>query len=358
MSAASSAIHASHALLGPDLAPVDDVTIIVDEGRIVQAGPAIDRPGDAVEMGDATIIPGFVDAHVHIGFFSPKDVLRGGVTTVRDLAWPPEEIWPLVERSEKPDFEGPRILAAGQMLTAPNGYPTRAAWAPPGTGCVVASPLEAREAVDRQLSRGASIVKIALNPPAGPTLGAAEVEAIVTAAHDHGARVTGHIHGLAELIKALDAGVDELAHMLMGDDLIPDEVISRLVEQEVTVVPTLSVRFEDLGVAVENTSRFLAGGGRVIYGTDLGNEGPQPGIDRREIAAMSSAGMDLASIIRAATSAAADYLQLDGAGSIEPGRDADLVAVAGIENAETLTQIRGVWRRGRRVVEEPPARGT
>ena len=358
MNTASSAIHASQALLGADMTPVDDVTIVIDEGRVVHAGPASAPPGDVVEMGETTIIPGFIDAHVHIGFFSPKDVLRGGVTTVRDLAWPPEEIWPLVERSETPDFEGPRILAAGQMLTAPNGYPTRAAWAPPGTACVVASPLEAREAVDRQLSRGASIVKIALNPPAGPTLGAPEVEAIVTAAHDHGARVTGHINGLAELIKALDAGVDELAHMLMGDELIPDEMISRLVEQEVTIVPTLSVRFEDLGVAIENTSRFLAAGGRVIYGTDLGNEGPEPGIDRREIAAMSSAGMDLVSIIRAATSTAAGYLRLDGTGSIEPGRDADLVAVAGLENVETLTQIRGVWRRGRRVVEGAPATGT
>ena len=65
----------------------------------------------------------------------------------------------------------------------------------------------------------------------GPTLPAAVVEAIVIAAHDHGARVTGHVHGLDELIKALDAGIDELAHMLMSDEAIPEEVISRLVEQ-------------------------------------------------------------------------------------------------------------------------------
>ncbi len=350
MSAGTSTIHASHGLIGSDLTPVDDVTIVVEDGRIVHAGPAVDRPleGATVDMGEATIIPGFIDAHVHIGFFPPVEVLLGGVTTVRDLAWPPDEIWPLVERSAAPDFEGPRILAAGQMLTAPGGYPTQAAWAPPGTGYVVASPVDAREAVDRQLSRGASVIKIALNPPAGPTLPAAVVEAIVIAAHDHGARVTGHVHGLDELIKALDAGIDELAHMLMSDEAIPEEVISRLVEQDVTIVPTLSVRFEDLNVAVDNTSRFLAAGGRVVYGTDLGNEGPGPGIDVREVVALSSAGMDVHDIIRAATSRAADYLGLDRKGAIETGRDADLVAVGPLEGPGSLTEIRGVWRDGRR----------
>ena len=349
MSAGTSTIHASHGLIGQNLTPMDDVIIVVENGRILHAGPAVDHPAEgAVEMGEATIIPGFIDAHVHIGFFPPLEVLLGGVTTVRDLAWPPDEIWPLVERAAEPDFEGPRILAAGQMLTAPGGYPTEASWAPPGTGFVVASPVDAREAVDRQLSRGASIIKIALNPPAGPTLPAAVIEAIVIAAHDHGARVTGHVHGLAELIKALDAGIDELAHMLMSDEVIPDEVISRLVEQDVTIVPTLSVRFEDLGVAIDNTSRFLAAGGRVVYGTDLGNEGPGPGIDKREVEALFSAGMGVRDIIRAATAGAADYLGLDQKGAIEVERDADLVAVAPLDDPASLTEIRGVWRGGRR----------
>jgi imidazolonepropionase-like amidohydrolase len=329
---------------------MDDVIIVVENGKILHAGPAVDRPleGATVEMGGATILPGFIDAHVHIGFFPPLEVLVGGVTTVRDLAWPPDEIWPLVERAAAPDFEGPHILAAGQMLTAPGGYPTEAAWAPPGTGYEVASTVDAREAVDRQLSRGASVIKIALNPPAGPTLPAAVLDAIVIAAHDHGARVTGHVHGLAELIKALDAGIDELAHMLMSDEMIPDEVISRLVEQDVTIVPTLSVRFEDRSVAIENTSRFLAAGGRVVYGTDLGNEGPGPGIDKREVEALSSAGMGVRDIIRAATADAADYLGLDRKGAIEAGRDADLVAVGPLENPVSLTEIKGVWRGGRR----------
>ena len=351
MTATTHTIRAASALTGTDLTPIDDASVVIRDGRIADVGPSstITSEGPEVEVAGATLIPGFIDAHVHIGFFSPRDVVWGGVTTVRDLAWPPDEIWPLVDRSAAADFEGPSIIAAGQMLTAPGGYPTRAAWAPSGTAYEVASALDAHKAVDRQLVHGASIVKIALNPPAGPTLGAAELAAIVTAAHDRGARVTGHIHGLDELTKALDAGIDELAHMLMGNEVIPDEVMARLVEQDVTIVPTLSVRFEDLRVAIENTTRFLAAGGRVVYGTDLGNEGPKPGIDRREVDALYAAGMSLVDIIRSATTSSAEYLKLERTGAIAPGRDADLVAVAPLDDPKSLTLIEGVWRRGLRV---------
>ncbi len=351
MTATTHTIRAASALIGTDLTPIDDASVVIHDGRIAGVGPSstIASEGSEVEVAGATLIPGFIDAHVHIGFFSPRDVVWGGVTTVRDLAWPPDEIWPLVDRSAAADFDGPSIIAVGQMLTAPGGYPTRAAWAPPGTGYEVASTQDAHKAVDRQLVHGASIVKIALNPPAGPTLGPAELAAIVTAAHDRGARVTGHVHGLDELMKALDAGIDELAHMLMGNEIIPDEIISRLVEQDVTIVPTLSVRFDDLSVATDNTTRFLAAGGRVVYGTDLGNEGPKPGIDRREVDALFAAGMSLMDIIRSATTSSAEYLKLERTGAIASGRDADLVAVAPLDDPRSLTSIKGVWRRGRRV---------
>lgn len=351
MTATTYTIRAASALIGTGLTPIDDASVVVRDGRIADAGASstIASDGPEVEVAGATLIPGFIDAHVHIGLFSPRDVLWGGVTTVRDLAWPPDEIWPLVDRSAAADFEGPGIIAAGQMLTTPGGYPMRAAWAPPGTGYEVGSAFDAHKAVDRQLVHGASIVKIALNPPAGPTLGAAELAAIVSAAHEHGARVTGHIHGLDELIKALDAGIDELAHMLMSNEIIPDDVISRLVEQDVTIVPTLAVRFDDLNVAIENTTRFLGAGGRVVYGTDLGNEGPKPGIDRREIDALYAAGMSLMDIIRSATSVSAEYLKLERTGAIAPGRDADLVAVGPLDDPRSLTSIEGVWRRGLRV---------
>jgi imidazolonepropionase-like amidohydrolase len=236
------------------------------------------------------------------------------------------------------------------MLTAPGGYPLAAGWAPQETGRPVADPAEASEAVVEQVERGAAVIKIALNPPAGPVLHEATLRAIVTAAHENGRRVTGHVHGLSELRKAVDAGVDELAHMLMSQERIPDSLLELMVRQDITVVPTLAVRFgRDRRKAIDNTRRFLAAGGRVVYGTDLGNAGPRPGIDPREVKAMTSAGMSPTEIIASATVESARYLGLERAGVLAPGMRADIVALQGdaVATAKALTRVVMVWRDGR-----------
>lgn len=340
-------------LVGGDLTPVPG-SVVIEEGRITEAGRGVAGPTGAerVDASGLLVLPGFIDAHVHVGFFSPVDIIGNGVTTVRDLAWPAEVIFELVERSRADEFEGPTILAAGPMLTAPGGYPTRAAWAPPGTGREVATPEAGRAAVVDLARAGACVVKIALNPEVGPVLDEATLTAIVDAAHDWGLKVTGHISGLDELLKALRAGIDELAHMLMSEERIPDDVIRRMVAQDVVVVPTLSCRFgRDGAVATENLARFVRSGGVVVYGTDLGNEGPRPGIDPREVEAMEAAGMSARDIIASATVRSAAWLGLRNTGAIEPGTDADLVCVpeVALRSASELSRVEMVWRRGRRI---------
>jgi imidazolonepropionase-like amidohydrolase len=340
-------------LIGPALGPVDDAVIVLRGAEIAAAGRAGEvvppSPATTVDATGTTVAPGFIDAHVHIGLAAPASVVASGVTTVRDLAWPPERIWRLVERARAVDFPGPRIVAAGQMLTAPGGYPLTASWAPAGTGRSVAGPDEAPQAVAEQADKGATVIKVALNPPAGPVLDASTLAAIVSAAHRRRLRVTGHVHGLTELRKAVDAGVDELAHMLMSTEAIPDDLLRRMVEREMTIVPTLAVRFgRDRRGAVDNLRRFLAAGGRVVYGTDLGNAGPRPGIDPREVNAMARAGMSPPDIIASATVESARYLGLDSTGVLAPGRRADIVVLRGdaTRDVKALTRVEKVWRDG------------
>ena len=347
------AIVGATALVGAELEPVPQSAIVIDGERIREVGPR-DRVGVpphavTVDAAGLTIAPGFVDAHVHIGFYDPVDVLARGVTTVRDLGWPATDIFSLARASARPDFLGPTILAAGQILTAPGGYPTRAAWAPPGTGLEVPRPVDAPHAVRLMADAGACVIKVALNPPAGPSLDAATLTAIVEAAHARPLRVTGHVFGLEELHKALDAGLDELAHVLMSPEPIPQDTLERMVAQGMVMVPTMAIfngRARDIALA--NLRDFLESGGTVVYGTDLGNEGPRPGIDAREVAAMAEAGMSGRDIIAAATSAAASLLGLDSIGSVTAGMAADLVAFHGdpLREPAALTRVARVWRRG------------
>jgi imidazolonepropionase-like amidohydrolase len=341
------------ALVGDELAVVEDAAIVIGGGVIRAVGGRADIqiPAEAqvIEARGHTLIPGFIDAHVHIGFYEPSAVVAGGVTTVRDLGWPPARITPLVRASRADDFPGPTIVAAGPMLTAPGGYPARATWAPPGTELEVDSPEGARGAVASVADAGYAIVKIALNPPAGPVLDLDTLIAIVVAAHARSLKVTGHVHGLAELDKALDAGMDELAHMLTSDERIPDATIARMVAAGMVVVPTLSIfTGSPLRTAIGNLHAFKTAGGRIVYGTDLGNAGPRPGIDATEVRAMATAGMTGLDIIRAATVDAAAWLGLGTTGVIEGGRAADLVLIRGdpVRSPEVLTDVVSVWRRG------------
>lgn len=347
------AITGATALLGEALTPVEDAVVLIEGTSIVAAGTAqevvIPQDAQVIDANGLTLIPGFIDAHVHIGFYEPSEVLAGGVTTVRDLAWPPALISELVDRSAADGYDGPTIIAAGPMLTAPGGYPTRAGWAPQGTGVEVTAPADARAAVDAVADEGFAIVKVALNPPVGPVLDAATLSAIVEAAHERGLRVTGHIWGLGELQKAIDAGVDELAHMLMSNEKIPSRTIERMVDADMTVVPTLSIfAGKGLTTAIANLVAFRKAGGRVVYGTDLGNAGPRPGIDPQEVDAMSRAGMTPLEIIGTATVHSAAYLGLADVGSIAVGMDADLVLLDGapLDDPADLTRVAQIWRRG------------
>lgn len=355
-------IRAGTALVGPGLTPTEDVVIVVEDGSIVALGPAaevrVPKGSEELDATGGTVMPGFIDAHVHIGFAAPRDVTEGGVTTVRDLGWPPDSIWPLVDAAGGAAFEGPTILAAGQILTAPGGYPSRAGWGPAGTGLELAGPDQAERAVEQQAERGAVVIKIALDPLAGAVLDLATLSAVTGAARSRGLRTTAHIRGLQELDKALEACVEELAHMLLGPERIPQPVIERMVGEDVTVVPTLSVRTgEDRSIAVDNLRRFHLAGGRVVYGTDLGNDGPRPGIDPLEIAALSDAGLGPLEIVRTATAGSAGWLGLEGTGVLKEGADADIVAVRGrpLEEASHLTRVSMVVRKGRVIrYEEAP----
>src|SRR5829696_762825 len=360
---------------GPPLSPpplaVVGVTVLDGQGgpplpgqTVVAAGGLIERVGPAGEVAvpagaavvdgtGATLLPGFVDAHVHLDFYPPAQVLAGGVTTVRDLGWPRERLAALSAQAAAPGAASPRLLAAGQIVTVPGGYPTRAAWAPPGTARPVDGPAGAAAAVAELAEAGAAVIKVALDDRVGPTLPAPVLAAVVAAAAERGLGVTAHVGGAAEAAKALTAGVGELAHWPFDPAGLPDPLVDALAEA-VVALPTLHI--DPSPARRAGVRRFLARGGRVLYGTDLGNQGPPPGVDVAELRLLVEAGLEPAQALAAATSRPAAHLGLGDTGRVEPGARADLLLVEGdpLADLAALERVRLVTRDGW-VAENSPA---
>jgi len=315
--------------------------VVIEGRRIVFAGPAWEAPeADRQIRGDWFLLPGILDHHVHIGLSDPRAILRGGVTLVRDLAWPAEDIFPLADISQATDFDGPAIAAAGPMITARGGYPTASAWAPAGTGMEVAGAEDATRAVARIADQDPAVIKVALNAEAGPTLTDAELLAVCGAAHERGLAVTAHVQGRGQTERALGAGVDELAHCPWTERLTDDLV--EALTRTVAVVSTLDIHSygretPELVTALDNLRRFVAAGGRVRYGTDLGNGPIPPGIHVGEVRHLTEAGLDAAAILSGMTLS-----------PLRQGVEADVVGLAGdpFEDLEALGRVRLVIRGG------------
>ena len=297
-----------------------------------------------VDGAGATLLPGFIDTHVHLDFYPPAQVLAGGVTTVRDLGWPADRLAALRHGAADPGTS-PRLLAAGQIITVPGGYPTRAPWAPAGTARPVDGPAEATAAVAELAAAGAAVIKVALDDRVGPTLPALVLAAVVAAAAERGLGVTAHVGGAAEAAKALAAGVGELAHWPFDPAGLGDALVDALAES-VTAVPTLHI--DPSPARRAGVRRFVGRGGRVLYGTDLGNQGPPPGVDVAELRLLVEAGLEPAQALAAATSRAAAHLGLDDTGRVEAGARADLLLVDGdpLADLAALERVRLVTRDG------------
>lgn len=341
---------------GTGAPPVAHAALVIEGGRIIQAGPqsAVSIPGGAtvIDVGGATILPGFINAHVH-SRYSPSALeawAQAGVTTVRDLSYntTSREVmhgnYALRDESEaNPRYA--RIVACTPMLTTPGGY----------GACPVTSPEHARQVVNDLLDAGADLVKTSfeddLQGRRWPVLSLAEQQAIVSAAHARGRLVSAHISRAAHVQQALEAGVDDLAHMAV--DPLPGELVARVVAAGVYWTPTLElwggVGWGDR--ALPNLHKFVAAGGQVALGTDYGGYTIpfDLGMPVHEIEWLARAGMAPMQIIVAATRNAAHVCERDDdLGTLQPGKIADILVVSGdpLADLRALQQVRLVIKGG------------
>jgi imidazolonepropionase-like amidohydrolase len=398
-----------------------NVRIVHGDGRVtaratvfVRAGRVSAISADGIGSGaparrevngaGLTLIPGLIDAHVHVTDWALPLLLRYGVTTVRDLHNVPGYILPLA-REDAPDR--PRIVAAGALIDGPGSF-----WK---DARIVTTVADARAAVRDQVAAGAGVIKVYTR------LHVALVDAIVQAARARGVPVAAHL-GKTTAIGAARAGVSSIEHLsgiadaasdqparllAAHDDFLGgwtaferewarldparlDDVARILRGSGVVLVPTLALheafsRLADpdllrdpalAGVppqvlerewdpkdimgragwtaetmaafkqALPLMQRFVAGyvrmGGRVVAGTDMPQQFVVPGASlHRELQLYVAAGLTPAAALKTATADAADLLGLaDRTGTVAVGKDADLVLL----DADPLANIAATMR--------------
>ena len=367
-----------------------DRVVEIADGRIRDVVPRSRVASDVVDLGDVTLLPGLVDPHQHLVFDASEDpvarlqaeddaallrrmrlaaqrALAVGITTIRDLG--DRGYLALTLRKELgggPEV-GPRILAAGPPITVPNGH----CWF---LGGVAEGEEGIRRAVRERAARGVDVVKVMatggnLTPTLGPhesQFSRAELAAAVDESHAHGLRIAVHAHGPQGIADALAAGVDSIEHctFFTADGVHADpDLIKQLAHSGVVICLTSALQpgvvphFPAVRQRIEairaNCAALVRAGARVVCSSDAGVSPTKPhDVLPHGIVGLTEIGMTNAQALTSATAVAADVCGIaDITGTLEPGKDADILAVRGnpLEDISAIHQVAAVFAKARQV---------
>jgi imidazolonepropionase-like amidohydrolase len=360
--------------------------IVVANGEILAVGsiPVGINVTRTIDLGDATLLPGFMDAHTHLAIptmadgraavLSPlqktpaeraiaatadaKATAMAGFTTVRDLGSSDFIDVGLRNNIRANVIPGPRILAAISGIGTTGGHCDGGNGFVPGILTddskenVADGPDSIRRAVRTMVKHGADVIKVcatggvlSLNSDVGsPQLTQEELNALVDQAHSLGKKAAAHAHGAEGAKRAIRAGIDSIEH----GSFLDNEALELMKQKGTVYIPTLlaleglkepaekgmldprqTIKFRVAARRLDETFRSaLAKGVRIGYGTDAGVF--RHGRNAEEFLLMTKLGMSNLDALKAATSVNAELFGIrDKAGSIEAGNWADIVAVPG-----------------------------
>ena len=374
----------------------ENMTVLIEGEAIVGVGRDLALPAGATVVNGAgrTLLPGLIDAHVHV--WEPAHLETGlvfGVTTMLDMMTPASAASAFRSAQEgDAGFTRADLLSAGYAATAPGGHGTEYGFPVP----TLTRPDEAADFVAERVAEGSDYIKIIHDDGSlyglrrQPTLDLPTMRAVVEAAHSHGRLAVVHPGALAGARAALDAGADALVDV-WGDSVPAVAFIERMRASSMFVVPTLGVQSSVDGVAggaaLLDDARLLAqlapdarvNLGRafprapesrasyqaaarsvallrlndvpVLAGSDAPNPGTWYGVSLHDelLRLVRDADFTPAEALAAATSVPARAFGLRDRGTIEIGQRADLLLVEGDPTADiTATRaIVSVWKRGR-----------
>ncbi len=399
---------------GYESAPLHHAVVIFDKGRITAVGQKHDTviPDNAViiDAGGKTIMPGLIDAHMHIDLIghgeyadyyeflggmqrldevmpiAAKQMMRAGVTSGLDLG-APFQILEFRERIRRGEIPGPRLTISGPWITRLD-FDT----VPDEYEIVISSSKEAAQRTRELIARGSDVIKTWVG------LTEDDYRAVVEVAHEAGVKVHAHLYDPVAIRAALNAGVDVFQHA--GSARNPpydDALVSEIAHRNIPIVQTISHRiwvypatvafperlhdpiyrkdmpadiyeefmasfenfhrqsyFHDIGQESRNAERsasqFIDAGAYMGVGTDAASPlNMHTEAMWREMSALVESGMTPIQVISAATKTNAEILgQFDELGTIEPGKLADIIVVDGnpLANIELLDYVDIVIKDG------------
>jgi len=360
--------------------------IIIRGNRVSEVSDAasarIPAGAEVIDLSNATVLPGLIDAHTHIflqgeepdqgGYdiqllkypaafraaratVSVRRALEQGFTTLRDMetegaGYGDVGIKQAIEGGYIP---GPRLFISTRAISTTGGYPLEG-YAPeievPKGLQIVDGPVEARKAAREQLDHGADWIKVYMTHrswvgkdgelASQPTLTLEELRAVVDETHGWGKKVACHSYSGIGMQRALDGGCDSIEHGLV----LTDGQIAQMIKQGTWLCATLSVYYYDSSPAdspegqrdrkrvsshEESFRKAVKAGVKIAFGTDIGGI-PWTDSIAQEFPRMVEFGMSPMQAIQSATSRAAELLEMKGKlGTIAPGAYADIIAVSG-----------------------------
>lgn len=378
-------------------------TIIVTDGRITAINdPAAAIPAGAtvIDQSSRTLLPGLIDAHVHLGggpdkpfwneaietdehqvangLSNARITARAGFTTVRDLGSAKMAGFAVRDAIAEGLFPGPRIVEAGTSISIIGGHGDVSGYRPEVNAALASNntctgPEQCAARVREASQRGADVIKITATggvlSQQGRGLGQhftdAEMTSIVATAHGLGLKVAAHAHGARGIEAAARAGVDSIEHGTFADAA----AIKAMVANNTWYVPTLMalVGIEDrlgksiytptvekkvretLAIRGQALAAAVKAGVRVAYGTDSavyehGRNGEEAG------QMVKYGGMTPRAVLVSATSGAAELLGISNeTGTLAVGKAADIIAVDGdpLADAGQLAKVKWVMARGK-----------
>lgn len=411
VNAQTTLIYAGKVLVGTEQDVKEQQTLVIEDSKIaaIKAGYLTKQQlklsdADIIDLKNQMVLPGLIDMHVHVTFerdakrnphqwtteYEADYALRSlkylqrtvdaGFTSVRDLGSSYQVIFPLKRAVERGDIVGPRIFAAGDMITPTgghgdmHGYRRDITKATEGGGLGVCDGADdCTRAVRDVIKSGADVIKITAtggvlsNTAAGVNqqFTDEELNAIVNTAHHLGRKVTAHAHGTEGIKAALRAGVDSIEHGSFLDKdtvklfkkqnayLVPTLLAGATVKEEVLNNPTMPKAIADKVevVAPKMEASFklaLKNNVKIAFGTDSGVS--RHGDNAKEFELLVKYGMTPKQAIKSATVEAAKLLgQSESLGDLSVGKQADIISVNMnvLDNISELSQVHFVMKGGK-----------